>query len=125
MAGRDEILTYMKEVTRKFELDRCITFNARIQSATWDEDRGKWKLLIHTKHGEIKDDCDILIGAAGTQGTPSTPKIPGIETFQGTVGHTGCWDEKLDCKGKRIAVVGNGSSGMLAVIVTGLHSLTL
>ncbi|KAF7196040.1 FAD-binding monooxygenase aflW [Pseudocercospora fuligena] len=115
MAGREEILNYIKEVTCKFELNRCITFNAQIQSATWDEDRGKWKLLVHTKDGDIEEDCDILIGAAGTQATPSTPKIPGIETFRGTVVHTGCWDETLDCKDKRIAVIGNGSSGIQVV----------
>ncbi len=56
----------------------------------------------------------MLIGASGTQSTPIKPDIPGLDNFQGPKIHTGAWDDSIDCRGKRIGVIGNGSSGIQA-----------
>ncbi|KAK5114047.1 hypothetical protein LTR85_010353 [Meristemomyces frigidus] len=114
MVGGNEILQYVRDVTRKFGLDRWIKFHTSLQEATWDEASGKWKLKLEGADGPFEDECDILIGAAGTQNTPVKSAVPGLDKFRGPVVHTGHWDESLDCKGKRIAVIGNGSSGIQA-----------
>jgi cation diffusion facilitator CzcD-associated flavoprotein CzcO len=62
----------------------------------------------------LHDQCDTLIAASGTQSTPVKPDIPGLGTFQWPVVHTGAWDSELDCKNKRIGVIGNGSSDIQA-----------
>ena len=46
--------------------------------------------------------------------TPLKSAIPSLEKFHGRILHTGAWDESADCNGKRIAVIGNGSSGIQA-----------
>jgi hypothetical protein len=57
----------------------------------------------------VHDQCDILVGAPGTQSTPVKLNISGLDTSQGPIVHTGAWDPELECKNKRIGVVGNGA----------------
>ena len=65
------------------------------------------------KNGNIShDQCDVLIGASGTQSTPIKPDIPGLDKFKGEVTHTGDYDLSIDVTGKRVGVIGNGSSGI-------------
>lgn len=47
--------------------------------------------------------------------TPNWPAIPGIETFKGHRVHSAEWDHNYDYSNKRIAVIGNGSSGVQIV----------
>ncbi|KAL2350122.1 hypothetical protein BJ546DRAFT_860976 [Cryomyces antarcticus] len=122
MASGHEILQYIRDVNARFKLDKHITFDTEVLEANWDGREGKWKLKTDAdknwavkRGGEIlKEQCDVLIGAAGTQNTPLKSTIPGLDTFRGPVVHTGAWDESLDCNGKSIAVIGNGSSGIQA-----------
>lgn len=44
MASGDEILQYIREVNKKFSLDRCIKFDTSVEEAKWDEETGKWLL---------------------------------------------------------------------------------
>ena len=65
----------------------------------------------------------MLIGAYGTQNTPlRSPSIAGLENFKGPVVHTGNWDDDLQWHGKRIAVIGNGSSGIQTVAAMQPHA---
>ncbi|TKA66180.1 hypothetical protein B0A49_08346, partial [Cryomyces minteri] len=115
MASGHEILQYIKDVNARFKLDKHITFDTEVLEANWDGREGKWKLKIKRGGEILEEQCDVLIGAAGTQNsTPLKSTIPGLDTFRGPVVHTGAWDESLDCNGKSIAVIGNGSSGIQA-----------
>jgi cation diffusion facilitator CzcD-associated flavoprotein CzcO len=44
MASGHEIIAYIRDVKRKFQLDRWIQFNAAVEQAIWNEDSGKWQL---------------------------------------------------------------------------------
>lgn len=51
--------------------------------------------------------------------TPSStwkwPNIPGLDTFEGKLMHSAAWDGEYDLKGKKVAVIGGGSSSVQIV----------
>ncbi|KAL2014882.1 hypothetical protein VTN00DRAFT_2407 [Thermoascus crustaceus] len=112
MAPGPEIRQYIRDASEKFDLVKFVRFNSKVISATWNDDVGRWDLEIQRNGEIIYDSCEVLVGAVGTQNTPFEPQIPGLSKFQGKFVHTGDWDDGLDCKDKRIAVIGNGSSGI-------------
>lgn len=80
----------------------------------WQEDKKMWKLkLENVKTGEIfYDECNVLIGCHGILNRPRLADIPGRDTFKGDLIHPARWDHKVDLKGKKVAVIGNGSSAL-------------
>lgn len=112
MATGGEIQRYIMDTADKFGLRKYIQFNTTLQSAVFNEAEGVWDLIYEHDGKTTKTGCEILVGAAGTQNTPKQPTIPGLSSFGGPVMHTGHWDSSVDLKNKRIAVIGNGSSGI-------------
>jgi cation diffusion facilitator CzcD-associated flavoprotein CzcO len=109
-ATQPEILRYIEYATKKFDLAKDIRFDTRVTTARFDEAASRW--IIETDRG---DTCSarFLIMAAGPLSTPYIPKFPGREDFQGEVYHTGMWPHHaVSFKGKRVAVIGTGSSGV-------------
>lgn len=110
---RDEILRYVNHVADRFDLRKDITFHARVTSAVYDEHSRRW--LVHTDTGESIT-TQFLVMATGCLSVPRKPDIPGIETFQGLSCHTGDWpDEGVDFTGKKVAVIGTGSSAVQTI----------
>ena len=60
-------------------------------------------------------EADFVIAATGVLHHPFTPDIPGLDTFEGDVVHTARWDENIETSGRKIAVIGNGSTGVQIV----------
>lgn len=108
----EEIWQYFKGVSDLNNLEKYIKFNSAVQSATWSEDEGQWKLRIQGPSGEIPDWCDILISASGVLNSWKYPNIPGLEEFKGKLIHSANWDSSVDLNDKRVAVIGGGSSGV-------------
>ncbi|KAJ5232915.1 cyclohexanone monooxygenase [Penicillium chermesinum] len=108
----EEIWQYFKDISNRFKLEKYIKFNSVVESATWDEEEGKWNLQIKTPEGPIADSCDILISASGVLNSWKYPDIPGLEGFKGKLMHSANWDASLDLDGKNVAVIGGGSSGV-------------
>jgi len=98
---------------KKYGLDRDLKLGHRVQKAEFDEEAGKWMLEIGTKDGaNFKDECDILVSAVGFLSDWRWPGIPGLHDFEGSLMHSAVWDASFDPTGKKIAVIGNGSSGI-------------
>ena len=117
MASGEEIRQYVTDTAKKFDLNRFVAFSTTLESAVWDAAAGNWNLNLSSPSSPtpIHSTCDILIGASGTQSTPIKPDIPGLDTFSGQILHTGSWpDSTPSLPNKRIAVIGNGSSGIQA-----------
>ncbi len=103
----------MKDVAVKYAIERYVQFNTRVESATWDEEEGVWRLrLIGPQGAEYEDTCDILVNGSGVLNEFKWPKIPGLESFKGKLMHSARWDGDYDLTGKRVAVVGGGSSSV-------------
>ena len=107
-----EVRAYLEHVAQRYDLLRDITFNTRVQSATFDEDTGLWTVTTDTSESI---QAHHLIAAVGTLSVPNTPAFPGADNFGGESYHTGLWPhEKVDFTGKRVGVVGTGASAVQA-----------
>ena len=114
-----ELLEYVNFVIDKHELRDSISLNTEIIEAKWVEDESKWHLTAqHADGTTAKYKSDFFISASGQFLKPNVPKIPGIETYKGRVFHSTAWDHDYDWSGKKVAVVGTGSTG--AQMVRGL-----
>ena len=110
-----EILSYLNHVADRFDLRRNIQFDTRVTSAKFIEDTNYW--LIETDQGD-RVTARYLITGIGCISTGNVPDIPGLDSFEGVWHHTGSWPhEEVDFVGKRVAVIGTGSSGVQAIPV--------
>ena len=107
-ATQGEILAYLNWVTDKLDLRRHITFNTRVTAAVLDEQTLRW--TVTTDAGDSIE-ARFVVMATGPLSAALTPDIPGLDTFGGEVYHTAHWPhEDVDFTGKRVAVIGTGSS---------------
>ncbi|WP_233145796.1 NAD(P)/FAD-dependent oxidoreductase [Phaeobacter sp. 22II1-1F12B] len=105
-----EILSYLNHVADRFDLRRDITFNARVASADYDEVGAKW--VVAFEDGAAMT-CRRLILCLGQLSAPKTPEYPGQELFRGETIVSALWPRRdVDFRGKRVGIIGTGSSGM-------------
>jgi cation diffusion facilitator CzcD-associated flavoprotein CzcO len=105
-----QVLSYLEYVTEHFDLKRHIEFNQRVASATYDRDDRVWR--VSTEAGEVFV-AHYLLTAVGCLSEPLNPSLEGLGDFAGETYYTARWPhEKVDLKGKRVAVIGTGSSGI-------------
>ncbi|HIM81536.1 MAG TPA: NAD(P)/FAD-dependent oxidoreductase [Dehalococcoidia bacterium] len=110
-----EILSYLNHVADRFDLRRNIQFNTRVTSARYLEDTSLWE--VETDQGD-RVTAQFLITGIGCISSGNVPDIKGLDSFQGEWYHTGSWPhEKVDFAGKRVAVIGTGSSGIQSIPV--------
>ncbi len=110
-----EILSYINGVVDRFELREHIRLETGMTGASFDERTGTWS--VSTDRG-ITYEARYLITGLGLLSATHMPQIDGIESFKGTVVHTGAWPEDLDLNGKRVGVIGNGSTGNQVITAT-------
>lgn len=108
----DEIQEYWKSLAMQYDVEKLINYNTSVERAQWCEKTATWKVYGSKGEETFEDEAHILITATGLFSTPVLPDIPGLKDFEGVVMHTGGWDPSFDAKGKRLAVIGNGSSGL-------------
>ena len=114
-AGQAEILSYANHVADRFDLRRDIDFGRRVVTARFDDAARQW--MLDTDDGK-RYRGRICIMATGCLSVPVRPSIEGLDAFSGLVVHTGEWPHApLSLQGKRVAVIGTGSSGIQAVPV--------
>lgn len=111
--GQAEINRYQNYVADKLDLRRDIRFNRRVTSASFDEVSGRW--LVETDRGE-RISSQYCIMATGNLSVPRIPDFVGLNEFQGEIYHTHDWPEvAVDFSGKKVAVIGTGSSGVQVI----------
>jgi len=112
-ATQPEILSYAQHVADRFDLRRDIQFNTRVQAATFDDGTNRW--TVATDDGSTTH-SQFLIMAVGCLSSTNVPDFPGRDTFAGESYHTGTWPhEGVDFTGKRVAVIGTGSSAVQSI----------
>jgi cation diffusion facilitator CzcD-associated flavoprotein CzcO len=110
-----EIMRYLNHVADRFDLKKDIRFNTRVIGADYDEAANRWH--VRTEAGE-EFTTKFLITAVGCLSTANVPAIPGLEDFAGKWYHTGQWPhEGVDFTGKRVGIIGTGSTGIQAIPV--------
>jgi cation diffusion facilitator CzcD-associated flavoprotein CzcO len=122
-AEQPEIEQYLNHVVDRFDLRRHMRFGAEVSSARYDESTATW--MVTTRAGDSFN-ARFLIAATGVLSMPFFPDVPGREDFRGQSHHTGLWPKApVDFAGKRVAVVGTGSSGVQLVPVIADHAASL
>ncbi len=112
-AAQPEIRAYLGHVADRFDLRRSYRFDTRVVSAVWDDSAAEW--VVSADDGSITK-ARYFINAAGAFGVTKKSDFAGEDLFGGTVVHTSQWPaEGLDLAGKRVAVVGTGSTGIQVI----------
>jgi cation diffusion facilitator CzcD-associated flavoprotein CzcO len=102
-----EIQQYFLNVFHKYGLDNYTRFKEEVTEARYED--GRWK--VRTSSG-IEDSAEFLVSAAGILHHPAMPDIPGLDTFKGAMFHSARFDHSVPQQGKRIGVVGTGSTAV-------------
>ncbi|WP_082855318.1 flavin-containing monooxygenase [Paraburkholderia phytofirmans] len=111
--AQPETEQWLNFVADRLDLKKDIQFNTRIASAHYNEDTQRW--IITTDKGE-QIDAQYLVACCGMLSAPLTDRFPGQSSFNGQIFHTGLWPkEPVDLKGKRVAVVGTGATGIQVI----------
>ena len=124
-ATQPEILRYLEHVADRFDLRRDIRFGTRVTGAAWDEETRRWTVTLDGHpdgDGEGRAGTPttrtarFVVMATGCLSSAMTPDIPGADSFAGPTLHTGRWPhEGVDLTGRRVGVIGTGSSAIQAV----------
>lgn len=110
---QESIREYLSRCADKFGVRRRIRFGTEVQSAHWQDDRGKWTVTARGADGAMSThEFDAIVCAVGQLNRPKMPDIPGVKNFAGEVLHTAAWREDVDLRGKRVALVGTGASAV-------------
>ncbi|MCB1739748.1 MAG: NAD(P)/FAD-dependent oxidoreductase, partial [Gammaproteobacteria bacterium] len=114
-AAQPELLRYVNYVADRFDLRRDIKFDTRVTAAVFDDESNLWTL--RTDKGDVAR-ARYCIMATGSLSMPYRPPFPGLEDFKGDWYHTARWPhEEVDFSGKRVGIVGTGSTGIQAIPV--------
>jgi len=100
-----EIQEYLLRVFREHDVGSSVIFNRTVESCVFED--GFW--YVQTDDGDIQQ-FDIVISATGILHRPKLPDIPGRELFQGAAFHTARWNHHIRFEGKRVGVIGTGST---------------
>ena len=112
-----EIWEYMQRVADKYGLRKHCRFHTSLDKAEWDADENVWRIetrAVCTGEKQLTR-ATVLISAIGQLVVPNFPKLHGIESFKGEVFHSARWRHDIDLRGKRVGVLGNGSSACVLV----------
>ncbi|EHR70060.1 putative flavoprotein involved in K+ transport [Burkholderiales bacterium JOSHI_001] len=115
--AQPETEAWLNFVADRLDLKKDIQFNTRIDSAHWNESSKRWDLT--TQNGE-RIETQFLVCCLGMLSAPLSDRFPGQASFKGPIHHTALWPkEGVDLKGKRVAVVGVGATGIQVIQTIG------
>jgi Predicted flavoprotein involved in K+ transport len=124
IAAGEAILEYLDEVIEEDDLADRIHYNHRVTALDWSSDDARWTAeVVRTDTGErLRLTASFLWMCQGyyNHDEPYTPEWPGTERFEGTIVHPQLWPDNLDHGGKRVVVIGSGSTA--ATVVPALTS---
>lgn len=121
-AAQPEVLSYIYRAAEIMDIRKDYIFNARVEKAVFDNDANYWTLDFQ-QSDRAPVTARFVFSALGPLSAPQMPKLPGINTFKGESYHTANWPRnpngvgpaKLDFSGKRVAVIGVGSTGVQVI----------
>ena len=109
-----EILAYLGQVADRYDLRRSYQFNTKVTAARFDDASGSWR--VTTDKGRTIT-AKYLVTGLGLLSATNKPAFKGLDRFKGGQYHTGAWPaDGVDLKGKRVGIIGTGSSGVQAIV---------
>lgn len=112
-----EIADYLRQTCEEEDMMSAIKLGHKVTNACWNEEAGLWELrVMNLQTGdEFADQAHFLINGSGILNNWKWPSIEGLHDFKGNLIHSAQWPKDFDYKGKTVAVIGNGSSGIQIV----------
>ncbi|KKY35375.1 putative 4-hydroxyacetophenone monooxygenase [Diaporthe ampelina] len=112
-----EIRDYWQSVAKKYNVYQYARFQHQVEDASWDAAAGLWTLKItDLASGSVKQDkADFVLTCIGRFNAWKLPNYTGLSDYSGILRHASNWDPDFDPTGKRVAVIGNGASGIQLV----------
>jgi cation diffusion facilitator CzcD-associated flavoprotein CzcO len=115
MPAQPEIEAYLNFVADRLDLRRDIQFDTKVVAMAFDEEAAEW--VVRTEKGEPLR-APFVVAATGILSAPLEPDLPGMDSFAGTSLFTSRWPkEGFDLTGKRVGVIGTGSTGIQLIPV--------
>lgn len=108
-ANQPEILEYLEKVALKYQLDRHLCANTRVDTLRWSDAARRWTLI--TDSG-AEHEFDAVVSAVGMLDVPNIPAIEKAEVFRGRRFHSSRWDHSKPTAGERVASIGTGASAV-------------
>jgi cation diffusion facilitator CzcD-associated flavoprotein CzcO len=122
-AAQPELMAYFDFVASRLDLRRSYQFDTRVTRAAWDEGRSLW--TITTSRGQTFE-TRFCVMATGPISVPVDPDIPGIASFEGELYRAARWPHHpVSYEGKRVGVIGTGSTGIQIVQEVGPKAASL
>jgi cation diffusion facilitator CzcD-associated flavoprotein CzcO len=106
-ARQAELQAYLEEVLDDYGLRSHFRFGTTVVDAVWDERRHSYAVIL--EDGEQLR-AHMVVSALGLLNYPKYPDWPGLDDFGGPKFHTFRWEHEHDLTGKRVALVGTGST---------------
>ncbi|KAL9086276.1 MAG: hypothetical protein Q9165_007191 [Trypethelium subeluteriae] len=113
-----EIWEYLKSIEQENDfISKYIKLRHQIEHVEWDDEAGVWRFDIRNLETNeiVHDAAEFFINAGGVLNSWKMPDIPGLQEFTGKLMHSARYEEGYDLVGKRVAVIGAGSSGVQIV----------
>src|SRR5580692_7948658 len=104
---RAELLEYLQSVAMEYGLTRDLRLGTSVTSIEWLEADQAWSVELDDGERQV---YDVVVSAIGFLNQPKYPEWPGLESFEGPVFHAARWDHEVSTDGRRVAVVGSGST---------------
>ena len=109
--SRREVLhEYFSQCADAWDVRRLVQFDTEVTAMTWSDETSQWIIETATPAGERTIEAAVVVSAVGQLNRPTLPAIEGRETFAGSWWHSARWPEQADFAGKRVAIIGTGSS---------------
>jgi cyclohexanone monooxygenase len=108
-----EILRYLNHVADRYDLRRSIKFETTVTATRFDDETSRWEIV--TDDGQHYS-AQFMVEGPGLLSSTNIPNFPGMDSFKGEIHHTSRWPKGgVDLAGKRVGVIGNGSTGVQVI----------
>ncbi len=118
----EEIQAYFSDIARRYDVEPRVRFGREVVRCVFAD--GRWRLTLADGATDV---ADFVIAATGVLHHPNVPEIPGLAAFEGAAFHSARWNHDVQLAGKRVGVVGTGSSAIqiVSAVVDDVARLTL
>ncbi|KAF7190181.1 Baeyer-Villiger monooxygenase, partial [Pseudocercospora fuligena] len=106
-----DLRRYFDHVDQIWNLSKDVEFDTQVTECVYDEHSGSPRWIVRTKNGRVYD-CKWVISATGTSFKQYIPDWQDMSEFKGVIGHSSLWPDNVDLSGKRVGIIGAGSTAL-------------
>lgn len=125
---QSDVRAYLEHVACKHGVHEHISFGSDVTEARYDDQTKHWTLSVQSHTGATtRVEANVVVAASGVFATPRDLPVEGVEDFAGEIVHTAAWHTGIQYAGKKVAIIGNGSTGvqLLSKVAAEADSVTV